>query len=137
MSAEAVVRRQLDAYNAKDIEAFMLCWASDAEIFAHPDVLLARGHTDIRARHIVRFQEADLHAHLISRTVMGNRVVDTERVTRNFPEGVGEIDVLGIYEIEDELIRRAWFLMGDPRLGFVHSAQGAGTYAGPETDCGD
>ena len=31
-----VVRKQLDAYNARDIEAFMACWADDAEIFEHP-----------------------------------------------------------------------------------------------------
>ena len=69
MSAEAVVRKQLDAYNAKDIEAFMSCWARDAEVFAHPDIPLASGRADIRARHVLRFQEPDLHA-LIERNGM-------------------------------------------------------------------
>jgi putative hydrolase of HD superfamily len=120
MRAEDIVARQLDAYNAKDIDGFMSCWAENAEIFAHPDVLLARGHDDIHARHVLRFQEPDLFAHLVSRIVMGNRVVDTELVTRNFPEGVGQVDVIGIYEIEDSLIARAWFLMGEPRLAPAH-----------------
>lgn len=120
MRAENIVARQLDAYNAKDIDGFMACWAENAEIFAHPDVLLARGHDDIHARHVLRFQEPDLFAHLVSRIVMGNRVVDTELVTRNFPEGLGQVDVVGIYEIEDSLIARAWFLMGEPRLAPAH-----------------
>ena len=120
MRAEDIVARQLDAYNARDIDAFMACWAKAAEVFAHPDILLASGHNDIRARHELRFQEPDLFAHLISRIVLGNRVVDTELVTRNFPEGIGQVDVIGIYEIEDSLIARAWFLMGEPRLAPAH-----------------
>jgi hypothetical protein len=116
MRAEAIVAKQLNAYNDRDIDTFMSCWAEEAEVYAHPDILLARGRADIRARHVVRFQEPDLCAHLISRIVMGNHVVDTELVTRNFPEGAGQVDVIGIYEIEDSLIARAWFLMGEPRL---------------------
>jgi hypothetical protein len=116
LEAEAVIAKQLDAYNARDIDTFMSCWAKDAKVFAHPDIPLASGRDDIRARHILRFQEPDLYAHLISRIVMGNRVVDTELVTRTFPEGVGQVDVIGIYEIEAGVISRAWFMMGEPRL---------------------
>ncbi|ESQ85948.1 hypothetical protein AEAC466_01840 [Asticcacaulis sp. AC466] len=110
------VKAQLDAYNAKDIDAFMACWAPDAEIYAHPDTLLAKGHDDIRNRHLLRFQEPDLLARLVSRLVLGETVVDTEIVTRNFPEGRGEIDVVGIYEVGDGLIRKAWFIIGAPRF---------------------
>ena len=87
MSPEDVVKKQLDAYNAKDLEAFMSVWAEDAQYFAHPSTLLARGAAAIRERHLVRFQEPDLHGELISRVVLGNTVVDHERVTRTFPEG--------------------------------------------------
>jgi putative hydrolase of HD superfamily len=120
MRAEDIVARQLDAYNAKDIDSFMSCWAENAEIFAHPDALLARGQAEIRARHVLRFQEPDLFAHLVSRIALGNRVVDTELVTRNFPEGIGQVEVTGIYEIANGLIARAWFLMGEPRLAPAH-----------------
>ena len=116
MSPEDVARGQLDAYNAKDIDAFMAFWAEDAKVYAHPDTLLAKGHAEIRARHVARFQEPDLHARLVSRLVLGDRVVDTERVTRNFPEGVGEVDVVAIYAFRDGKIAKAWFLMGTPEL---------------------
>lgn len=110
------VSRQLEAYNAKDIDAFMAWWAPDCEYYAFPDTLLARGAEAVRARHVERFREPDLFGRLDSRVVMGNLVVDRETVRRTFPEGPGEIDVLALYEVADGLIRRAWFSMGPRRL---------------------
>jgi putative hydrolase of HD superfamily len=112
----APVARQLDAYNARDIEGFMACWAPDCEYYAFPSTLLAQGAEAVRARHVERFQEPDLFGRLESRVVMGNLVVDRETVTRNFPEGLGEVEVLAIYEVEGGLIRRAWFSMGPRRI---------------------
>ena len=114
---EETVAGQLDAYNARDIDTFLDFWTSDAEMFQHPDTLLARGLGDIRSRHVVRFLEPDLKAQLVSRLVMGNKVVDTERVTRNFPDGKGEVDVVAIYDVQDGKIRKAWFIQGQPRMG--------------------
>lgn len=115
MSPEQTVKRQLDAYNARDIDAFMACWHPEAEFIAHPDTVLARGHAEICARHELRFQEPDLFGHLISRLTLGDRVIDQERVVRNMEGRKVELDVVAIYEVIDGLIRRAWFLMGTPR----------------------
>jgi hypothetical protein len=111
-----IVQRQLDAYNARDIEAFMACWAEDAEFYAFPSDLLARGAAQIRERHVARFKEPNLFGKLISRTAVGNIVVDREVVTRTFPQGAGRVDVIAIYEVDGETIRRAWFKMGAPVL---------------------
>lgn len=110
------VARQLEAYNAKDIDAFMACWAPGCEYHAFPGTLLARGTDAIRARHVERFREPDLFGRLDSRVVMGNLVVDRETVRRTFPDGPGEIDVLAIYEVADGVIHRAWFAMGERRM---------------------
>ncbi len=112
----APVARQLDAYNARDIDGFMACWTPDCEYFAFPDTLLAKGAQAVRARHLERFQEPDLFGRLEARVVMGNLVVDRETVTRNFADGIGEIEVLAIYKVDGGLIRRAWFAMGPCRL---------------------
>ncbi|HXC28617.1 MAG TPA: GNAT family N-acetyltransferase [Stellaceae bacterium] len=112
---ETVARKQLDAYNARDIDAFMACWADDAQVFEHPSTLLARGAADIRERHIARFKEPDLHGHLVHRIVIGDKIVDQEIVTRNFPEGVGRIDVVAIYQVERGKIAAAWFIFGARR----------------------
>ena len=114
--AEAVVARQLDAYNARDIDAFMAAWREDAEYFEHPDRLLARGAAEIRTRHEIRFKEPDLHGKLIARFSVDNLVIDREVVTRNFPEGRGTVDVIAIYQVEGDTIARAWFKLGTPVL---------------------
>lgn len=113
---EAIIQAQLDAYNAKDIEAFMRHWREDAQVFAHPDTLLANGAAEIRMRHVARFQEPNLHGRLIQRMSLGNTVIDREVVTRTFPEGPGRVDVIGIYELAGGKIARAWFVMGQPIL---------------------
>src|SRR5215212_1325901 len=97
-SPEAVVRRQLEAFNARDVQALMAIYAEDAQQFEYPDTLLASGAAQLRARFEVRFQEPNLHARLIHRTVVGHVVMDHEEVTRTFPEGVGTLEVVAIYE---------------------------------------
>ena len=116
IDAEGIVQRQLDAYNAPDIDGFMAMWASDAQYFEHPSQLLASGAAEIRVRHIARFKEANLFGRLIKRMVVGNKVVDQEVVTRTFPEGTGRIDVIAIYEVKDNKIANAWFILGSPIL---------------------
>jgi hypothetical protein len=111
-----VVRAQLDAYNARDIEAFMRCWHEDAEFFTFPDEPLAVGAAAIRERHVLRFQDEALDARLLSRFAVDDVVVDRELVTRTFPEGIGQVDVMGIYSVREGLIRKAWFKLGPVRL---------------------
>jgi hypothetical protein len=72
ISPEAVVQRQLDAYNARDIDALIAIYAADAQMFEHPAKLLAKGSTALRERFLVRFKEPNLHAQLLKRVVMGN-----------------------------------------------------------------
>lgn len=116
LTPEQIIQGQLDAYNARDIDAFMAFWAADAQIFAHPATLLANGAAAIRARHLIRFQEPNLFGRLIHRAVIGGKVVDQESVTRSFPDGPGQVDVLVIYELAGDKIARAWFIMGEPVL---------------------
>ena len=112
----SVVQAQLDAYNAKDIEALLVAYAPDAELFTLHGELLARGHEQIRERFLARFLEPDLHAKLVSRIVVGNTVADAELVTRNFPEGLGTLEMLCIYEVIEGRIRRASFAAGEKAL---------------------
>jgi putative hydrolase of HD superfamily len=108
----AVVQAQLDAFNARDIDALMRAYAPDAEQFALHGERLARGHDEIRPRYMARFTEPDLHARLLSRVVMGHIVTDLELITRNFPDGVGTLEMLCIYEVKDGRIQRASFAAG-------------------------
>jgi hypothetical protein len=112
---ELPVQKQLDAYNARDIEGFMQWWADDCEYYEFPSRLLASGASAIRERHVARFSESNLQGKLVKRITVGNLVVDQELVTRTFPDGPGEIDVIAIYEIENGKIAKAWFRMGTPK----------------------
>ncbi|MFC5458343.1 nuclear transport factor 2 family protein [Massilia niabensis] len=112
----AVVQAQLDAYNAKDIDALMGTYAPDAQQFTLHGPLLAEGSEQIRPRYVARFAEPDLHARLLSRTVLGNIVIDLEVVTRNFPEGKGAVEMLCIYEVVEGRIARASFAVGPATL---------------------
>jgi hypothetical protein len=104
------VRKQLEAYNNRDIEAFMSCYAKDCVVedgegnvtMKNWDVMKA-GYTDLFAA------SPNLHCKIVSRTVVGNYVLDEENVTgRRGNEGIGH--VVAVYRIEDELIKHVRFL---------------------------
>lgn len=118
----AIVQAQLDAFNARDIDALLAVYAVDAEQYQLHGDLLARGHEQMRPRYLLRFQEPDLHARLISRTVMDNVVVDLEIITRNFPEGLGTIEMLCIYEASGGRIQKASFASGRTTLARAQDA---------------
>lgn len=115
-SPAAVIQRQLDAYNARDVDAWLATYAPDARQFEYPGILLADGHAQIRQRSLPRFTEPNLHAQLVQRSVMGQMVIDQEVVTRTFPGGAGTIELVCIYEVREGLIRSASFVFGNQTL---------------------
>ena len=110
------VEKQLEAYNARDIDAFMQWWTEDCSYYAFPSQLLAQGAAEIRQRHLARFREPNLFGRLTNRLCVGNLVIDQEIVTRTFPEGPSELDVIAMHEVEGGKIAKAWFKFGHPRL---------------------
>ena len=112
----ALVQRQLDAYNAKDVAAWLNTYAPDAEQYNLHGERLARGHEELKARILVRFEESDLYARLLSRTALGNVVVDAEEITRNFAEGLGTVEMLCVYEVINGCIAKASFALGRRRI---------------------
>ena len=103
----AVVQRQLDAYNAHDLDAFMATYRDDAKVWRMPATAPALDGADaIRAFYRdQRFNRPALHAALVSRTVVGGKVADHERVTglRDVP-----VDALAVYEVVDGRIAGVW-----------------------------
>ncbi len=115
----SIVQRQLDAYNAHDLDALMATYADDVLHFEFPSILVATGAAQVRERLAARLQELNLHARLLGRTAMGNLVIDHEMVTRDFPEGPGTVELIAMYEVQGEKIARAWFKFGEKRMGHV------------------
>ena len=98
-----VADRVLAALNAHDLEAFVACYAGDATIEDGYDRVASRGHDELRARFGSTFVDyPELRIELISRTIVGEFVVQEENVT-----GRGDHHRhLAVYLIEDGLIKR-------------------------------
>jgi len=91
-------------------------FAPDAVLYEFPDKQLAKGLDEIRKRYVARFNEPNLHAEIVNRAVMGDRVVDQERIRRTFPEGPGTWHVVTIQEVKGGRVTRAWFIAGEQVL---------------------
>ena len=113
--SEDVVQSQLDAYNSRDLEAWLETYSEDAEQFLLHTGELAKGREAIRKRMKDRFNDSKLHAQLVHRISMENVVVDHELVTRTFPDGLSEIEMICIYEIAAGKIVKATFAIGQAR----------------------
>jgi hypothetical protein len=105
----ALVEHQLAAYNARDLERFLAVFSDDVEVTRLPGTTPAIvGKTGFGAFYAQnRFNRPDLHAEIVNRMVMGNKVVDHERITGLGPD---PIEMIVVFEIEGELIRRMWSL---------------------------
>jgi hypothetical protein len=121
-SPEAVVQRQLDAYNARDLDAFVACYSPDAQLGPlrpsrrTPRAFLATVHGRLRRRRSESLRATyerlfsaapELQASVSTRVVQGKYVIDHEHVTG---QPRGPFTAVAIYEVEDGLISRVWFI---------------------------
>lgn len=106
---EAVVDRQLDAYNSGDIDAFMATYSPTIEIFNHPDTPRFSGVAAMRERYAKLFNDTpDLQCTILNRIVLGDQVIDHEHVT-GYSDG-RVVNAVAIYEVKEGLIQRVWFI---------------------------
>jgi hypothetical protein len=104
---EQVVQLQLEAYNAGDIDKFMSVFSDDIELWTLGEAQpWAKGKDAVTAIYAKLFENSpELHSEIITRTVIGNKVIDYERITgRN---GGDVLYLVMIYEVRDGKIFRA------------------------------
>ena len=103
------VQTQLDGYNTVDLELFHSAYADSVRVYAYPDEFQGQGKEAMRERYGRMFEELpDLQCRLVSRMVMGNRVLDHESVRWTKDEDPTE--VIAIYTVEAGLITEVRFL---------------------------
>lgn len=103
-----LAQRQLNAYNARDIDAFLEPYAEDVEVYNFPDKLQYRGKEDMRKRYSGMFSQAKaLHCELVNRIAVGNTVIDHERVT--FAPDKEPVQAVAIYKVENGKIKQVYF----------------------------
>src|SRR5688500_12577856 len=81
--AAVLAQRQLDAYNAHDLDAFLACYTDDVEVHdVRAGTVLLRGREAMRERYAPVLAQAGRHAALVSRATVGRDVaIDLESVT--------------------------------------------------------
>jgi hypothetical protein len=101
MSAADVVTRQVDAYNAADLEGFLACYAPAVVIRSGDGVVLSDGLDALRASYAEWFGSLPgLRAEIVNRVGRGSWVVDEEHVTA---QGL-DVRALVAYRVRDHLI---------------------------------
>ena len=106
-TAEELVQRQLDAYNARDIEAFMATYSTDITLYSFPETITTKGHEQLRKKYTEMFENTpDLYCDLKKRMVIANKVIDHEYVRKNG----NYINAVAIYEIQNGLIVKVTFI---------------------------
>ncbi len=109
VTPEILAQQQLNAYNARNIEAFLEPYSEDVEIYNFPNELIYKGKERMRTNYANMFENTpELHCELVNRIVLGNTVIDQERVT-GFP-GDQVIEAIAIYKIEKGKIAQVYFL---------------------------
>jgi hypothetical protein len=106
-SAETIVQRQLDAYNARDLARFLAEYSDDIRAHRPPATEpFIVGKADFgRFYATQRFNVPGLSAELVHRIALGNTVIDHERI-----RGVGArpFEVAVVYEVVNGLIESTW-----------------------------
>lgn len=106
-SPENLAQRQLNAYNLRDIDAFLEPYAEDVEVYMFPEKLLYKGKETMRQQYANMFQQVtNLHCELKSRMIQDNIVIDKERV--RFGEQI--VEAIAIYHIKNEKIQKVYFI---------------------------
>ena len=107
MSSVEVVQRQVEAYNARNLEAFAATYGETIQMVRLPalEPAIKSKAELIEFYGTNRFMAPNLHAEVLDRIVLGNKVIDHERIT-GLPNSPFECVV--IYEVENDLIQRVW-----------------------------
>ena len=105
---EQLAQKQLDAYNARNIEAFLEPYSDSVEIYMFPGKLMSKGKEAMRKDYGAMFQQVpNLHCTLVNRIVEGNTVIDHESVTGFGPQ---PLKAIAIYTIQKGKISKVYFI---------------------------
>ena len=103
-----VAQKQLDAYNAQDLETYVSYFAADCVVSGLNGTPTETSRDAVRARYAKAFAQFPQNkAELKSRIAVGNTVVDHELVIR--APGGEQFEIIAIYTFRDGLIARVDF----------------------------
>ena len=111
LSPAATVQKQLEAFNAHDLEAFLALYSDDLELAEVPAAAMEpRTKAWLREVYAERFKtNPDLHASAEAQMVSGEFVIEKERIKGRAGQK-GALDVVVIYQVKAGKIVRMWEL---------------------------
>ena len=106
--AQTVVDRQIEAYNAHDLDAFLSFYSSDAAYLRQSDGhVIFGGQQGLREAYGELFKaHPAVHVAIANRIAIGRFVIDLEHITGR--TDIDAMQVVAIYEVADDLIQRVW-----------------------------
>lgn len=108
VTPEILAQQQLNAYNSRNIDAFLEPYSDSVRIYGFPDKLLMQGKEAMRKQYSGMFDRVkELHCQLVNRIVQGDTVIDQESVT-----GFGDrpLKAIAIYKIRNGKIAEVYFI---------------------------
>jgi hypothetical protein len=103
-----VAQKQLDAYNAQDLDTYVSFFTPDCIVSGLNGTPTETTRDAIKVRYAKAFAQFPQNkAELVNRIVVGNTVVDHELVIRS--PGGEQFEIIAIYTFKDGLISRVDF----------------------------
>lgn len=104
---EQIVQRQVNAYNARDIDAFLDTYSTDVEVFNEQGEMTMKGQDRMREVYASMFERiTNLYCEIENRIVINNKVIDKEKVRINDRY----LNAVALYEVTDGKISKVTFI---------------------------
>jgi len=104
-----IVDKQIEAYNKRDLEAFLDCYAENIEVLMfESNQMLTKGKEQLRQTMSESFaSKTDSKTIVISRISHNKLIIEIEEITGHIEGQV--ITSVSIYEITENKISKLWF----------------------------
>ncbi|GHN00321.1 hypothetical protein WSM22_18100 [Cytophagales bacterium WSM2-2] len=106
--AVSLANQQLDAYNERNIDKFLMPYSDSVKVYSFPDKLQYKGKTLMRERYEKFFATTpNLKCEITKRIIRGSTIIDEEKIT-----GISANAITGvaIYTIENNKISKVYFV---------------------------
>jgi len=108
VTPETLVQQQLNAYNARNMDAFLEPYSDSVELYEFPNTPYTKGKENMRKAYTSIFENvAELHCKLENRIVLGTTVIDHEFVTGFGPAA---LKAVAVYTIQNGKIQKVYFI---------------------------
>jgi hypothetical protein len=109
LSPAGTVERQIELFNAHDLEGFLALFADELEVFEIPGATAPTGKARFRELYMERFKaNPDLHASAQAQMVSGEFVIQKEKIKGR--AGKEPLVAVTIYQVKAGKIVRMWGL---------------------------